>query len=497
MIIFSTNIENNIPDIQPLIKAFYPGEEVLSDREISEDVSGEAMRIRVEFPEDVFFPVRISVNGNWSEELPVKGETNASGLDSSDRVAIRNCGKRLLYKVLARESGRELPWGVLTGIRPTRIAQTRLKKGIQMAEAQRFMRESYYVSEKKARLATEIAQRELDIIAPIDYEEGYSLYIGIPFCPTTCLYCSFASNPISAFAGTGTIDGYLDAVEKELDFTVACMEGRNPDSVYIGGGTPTAISASEMDRLLTMLDERFDMSAVAEFTVESGRPDSISRDKLEVMKAHGVGRISINPQTFSDKTLKLIGRHHTVQQTIEAYELARVVGFDNINMDLILGLPGESVSDVEHTLSEVKRLKPDSLTVHSLAIKRASRLSEWMKENDTEFINTDSMMDMCAETASELGLLPYYLYRQKNMAGNFENVGYAAEGKAGLYNILMMEEVQTIVACGAGTVTKRVFGDGHIERCDDVKDVGLYIEKIDEMIERKRILFSDEREIDS
>ena len=237
------------------------------------------------------------------------------------------------------------------------------------------------------------------------------------------------------------------------------------------------------------LKERFDFNTVQEFTVEAGRADSITREKLEVLYKHGVDRISVNPQTMNQFTLDAIGRRHTVEQVVEAYNMAREIGFSNINMDLILGLPGEDVAEVTHTIEEVKKLNPDSLTVHSLAIKRASKLAQWIQKHDISCINnTDETMEIAMEGAKALNMQPYYLYRQKNMSGNFENVGYAREGKYGIYNILIMEELQTIVALGAGSITKRVCQDGRIERCDHVKDVELYIEQIEEMIERKRKL---------
>ena len=235
------------------------------------------------------------------------------------------------------------------------------------------------------------------------------------------------------------------------------------------------------------------MSITKEFTVEAGRADSITKEKLTTLKELGVTRISVNPQTFKQETLDLIGRRHTVDQVYEAYNLARNIGFDNINMDLIVGLPGEKYEDIEYTMQKVKELSPDSVTVHSLAIKRASKLSQWIEDHGIECIkNSDDIMDMTQCICESMGLKPYYLYRQKNMSGNFENVGYAREGKEGIYNILIMEEKQSIVALGAGTVTKRVFHEGdnyRMERCDNVKDVDLYIEKIDEMIDRKRRLW--------
>ena len=240
-----------------------------------------------------------------------------------------------------------------------------------------------------------------------------------------------------------------------------------------------------------MIEKHFDLTNVREWTVEAGRPDSITADKLRVLKKHPVTRISINPQTMKEETLKLIGRRHTVAQIRDAFAMARELGFNNINMDIIVGLPDETPEDVEHTLQEIAKLGPDSLTVHSLAIKRAARLNI-QKEDfaNSQSVNSESLMELTAEYAAKMGLLPYYLYRQKNMTGNLENVGYAREGLEGIYNILIMEEVQSIVALGAGAVTKALFENGRIERCENVKDIKTYLEKTDEMLDRKRRLFA-------
>ena len=243
-----------------------------------------------------------------------------------------------------------------------------------------------------------------------------------------------------------------------------------------------------MDRLLTKIEDCFDRSYLKEFTVEAGRPDSITREKLEVLRKHGISRISINPQTMNQSTLDIIGRRHTVEQTVEAFHLARELGFDNINMDLIVGLPGEEYEQVEHTMKEVTALDPDSITVHSLAVKRAARLNMFKDQyKEMTFTNNQQIMEMTARYAYQAGHSPYYLYRQKNMAGNFENVGYAKPDSAGIYNILIMEEKQSILALGAGATSKKVSGE-LIERTENVKDIKNYVERIDEMIERKRLL---------
>ena len=282
------------------------------------------------------------------------------------------------------------------------------------------------------------------------------------------------------------VDTYLDALCKEIAYGAEAYKGRTLTTVYIGGGTPTTLDPAQLERLLGEIEAHFDLSHVQEFTVEAGRPDSITREKLEVLRRHPVTRISINPQTMNQETLEIIGRRHTVEQTKEAFLLARELGFDNINMDLIVGLPGEEMPEVQHTMEEVSALDPDSITVHSLAVKRAARLNMFKDQyQELTFVNSCEIMDMTARYAMQKGLFPYYLYRQKNMAGNFENVGYARPGKEGIYNILIMEEKQSILALGAGASTKVVAGE-KIDRIENVKDIRSYISRIDEMIERKQ-----------
>lgn len=477
-------------DIHSIIKAFYPAETVKVFEEGTKDFEsdGENPRIFIRFGSEA---IQVELSGAEYEAVLSRPE---------ERPVVKNELKQLLYRILSEYTGKQLPWGTLTGIRPTKIAMQFLESGAAGGnegtgsgrpsteeEILDYMKETYYCSEEKALLAIDIARREKRILADIHYDKGYSLYIGIPFCPTTCLYCSFTSFPI--FSWKTRVGEYLSALEKEIDFVREACRDKILDSVYIGGGTPTTLEPEEMRRLLKKIRESFDFSQVKEFTVEAGRADSITRDKLRVMKEYGVTRISVNPQTMNQETLDLIGRRHTVGQVEEAFRVAREEGFTNINMDLILGLPGETKAHVEHTMEAVKRLHPDSLTVHSLAIKRASKMSLWIEENGLETLhNTDETMEIAAKGAEELGMKPYYLYRQKNMSGNFENVGYATEGNYGIYNILIMEEKQTIMALGAGTISKSVYPDGRIERCDSVKDVALYIEKIDDMIDRKRRL---------
>ena len=300
------------------------------------------------------------------------------------------------------------------------------------------------------------------------------------------MYCSFTSYPLGVYKNK--VDGYIDALIKELSYIGESIKGKRLDSIYIGGGTPTSLTAEQLDRLMTNVGEIFDLSALMEYTVEAGRPDTITADKLKVIKNNGAGRISINPQTMNDKTLKLIGREHTVDDIKRVYAEARETGHKNINMDLILGLPGEGTAEVENTMAEIEKLAPENMTVHTLAIKRASRLREQLEDYDlAKAVLMEKLLDISASTAERMDLSPYYMYRQKNMLGSFENVGYAKKGCESVYNIVIMEETQSIYAAGAGASTKLYDKEtGRIERVFNVKNVDEYIARIDEMIERKR-----------
>ena len=487
-------------DVYELIKAFYPEAEIHTLYE-----NGEAeydLRFSVERDNDSYI-IKYERTENLSKQ-----ETEQKGVVSADILSKENAGcgiqdahalrkenkdtiKYALYQLLVKLTGRTLPWGNLTGIRPAKLAMGMIESGMKNTEAAREMRERYLVSPQKTALAITIANREREILKDIDYENGYSLYIGIPFCPSICLYCSFSSYPLKVWEKR--TDEYVEALCREVRETALMMKGRKLDTIYIGGGTPTTLLPHQIRKLLDTVGEAFGYEGLAEFTVEAGRPDSITREKLMAIREYPVTRISVNPQTMNQETLDIIGRRHTVEQTKNAFHLARKAGFDNINMDLIVGLPGEDITKVQHTLDEVKALGPDSLTVHALAIKRASRLRQEQRSGEGFTGHTASagdftaMIDAAYRCAGEMGLVPYYLYRQKNMAGNFENVGYAEVDKAGIYNILIMEEKQPIIALGAGGSSKLVFAHGkRIERVENVKDVSNYISRIDEMIERKR-----------
>lgn len=468
-------------DVHSLVKAFYPSEDVSIVSDGEADKADISVHVSAGDIGDGLSSgtIRVSSAGAFSEEE----------YEDLPRSEVKNLLKRTLYDVLCRLTAKILPWGTMTGIRPVKVPMKLINEGADDEAVRRYMKSVYMCSDEKIALATQIAHTEKKVIDSL-LPKGYSLYIGIPFCPTTCLYCSFTSYPIASWSGR--TDEYLRALKSELSFFSDHYKDRCCDSIYIGGGTPTTLSAAQLSDLIGFVKESFDISHLREFTVEAGRPDSITDEKLVALFDGKVTRISINPQTMNDKTLRLIGRRHTVDDVYSAFDAARRVGFSNINTDLILGLPGEDESDVANTFAKIKELAPESITIHSMAIKRAAAMQQFLDENSNiSCQNTPQMMQMAHDLASSLGLVPYYLYRQKNMAGNFENVGFSQEDSPGIYNIVIMEEITDIAAAGAGTISKRVFDDGRIERCDNVKDVGLYIERIEEMIDRKKKLFSE------
>lgn len=463
-------------DVQSLVKSFYSEH----DFKVNQVVDNSYRIVKVYFENEIRFELYDN------DKKLFEGYEKC---DFSNRKETKNILKKLLYRGMQIDTGKELPWGDLTGIRPAKIPALLYEEGKKEEEIRRYMKETYMISDEKLDLAMYIAKREHEILKDINYKQGYSLYIGIPFCPTTCLYCSFTSYPVSFYKDK--TDTYVDALIKEIEYVGSRLKDRELNSVYIGGGTPTTLEPYQLDKLITALKDNFDFSTVKEFTVEAGRPDSITSDKLDTLKKHNVSRISINPQTMNQETLDIIGRRHTVEQVIKAFNLAREKGFDNINMDFIIGLPNETVDMVRHSMEETKKLNPESLTVHSLAVKRAARLNtEKEKYQDYTYENNSKLMNITMDYSKEMNMKPYYLYRQKNMAGNQENVGYSVYGKECLYNILMMGDRQDVFALGAGGTTKIMSEDRlSAKRIDNVKNVDQYIDRIDEMIARKKEYF--------
>lgn len=430
--------------------------------------------------------VKSSVMGNGTTaQLYENGSLICEKTETADGVTMQHAVRSAVYHMLKEKTGQHLPWGMLTGIRPAKTINTYMDMGLTKDESIKKMIETYEMSPEKAELAATVATAERSILEKAD-KNGISLYIGIPFCPTRCLYCSFTSYPIDIYKTK--VDGYVEALIRELKFLGEKAQGKRLDSIYIGGGTPTSLSAEHLDKIMAAVLETFDLSNILEYTVEAGRPDTITAEKLKVIKKNGASRISVNPQTMNDETLKLIGRRHTVDDIKRVFYEARSVGHDNINMDLILGLPGEGEAEVKNTMEEIKKLSPESLTVHTLAVKRASRLKETLGEYDlAKAMLMENILGLSAKGAAEMGLAPYYMYRQKNMLGSFENVGYAKKGFESIYNVVIMEETQSIYAAGAGASTKLYDPEtDRIERIFNVKNVDEYIGRIDEMIDRKR-----------
>lgn len=397
--------------------------------------------------------------------------------------------KKLIFKNLQKITKDVYPWGTLVGIRPSKIALKGLREGLSEEEIKKVFYDKHYALEEKAQLCIDVAKSE-DKFVNKD-PRNISIYIGMAFCPTRCLYCSFASNPING--NKKLVEPYLKALSYEIKEMSKYVKEKNLkiETIYFGGGTPTSINNEEFENLMNLIYNSFiKENSPREFTVECGRPDSITLEKLKTMKRYNVTRISINPQTMNDKTLKLIGRNHTSKDVIEKFKMAKDLGFQDINMDMIIGLPGEGLEEAKHTAKEILKLSPDSLTVHGLSLKRGSIMYEnFILKKGLGLKSQEEIMKMYEESrelAKALDIKPYYMYRQKNMVGNMENLGYAKKGKECLYNIEMIEDKQTIIALGADAVTKVVFlEENRLERFANVKDLKGYTERIKEMVEGK------------
>ena len=395
--------------------------------------------------------------------------------------------KYSIFALLKMQINLKTPWGIMTGVRPAKLVEKLALSGMNKEEIVNYMKDSQLAENSKIELAIKTYEKE-KIITHKNTGKDVSLYIGIPFCPTRCLYCSFTSFKIEKYKNY--VDKYLDSLFKEMEYGKKFLKNKFLESIYVGGGTPTSLNPKQLELLLNKITNYFDIANAKEFTLEAGRPDTITKEKLHILKNSNISRISINPQTLNNKTLKLIGRNHTKEDFVNAFNMARSMGFNNINVDIILGLPGENLSDVKYTLNEIKKLQPENLTVHTLAIKRASKLREELSAHNLSEIDLiEEMINLSAYYAKELGLSPYYMYRQKNSLGNFENVGYSKEGLECIYNVQIMAEKQSILALGAGASTKFInLESNRIERAFNVKDVCEYINRIDEMIDRKYIL---------
>lgn len=466
-------------DIADVVRLFYGEGAAVEPQE-----EADARLVHEHVQEDGMWREKFTLIGeNFSMDEALEAPAVFGGLE--EKRQLKRLIKRCCYQLMRTQTGRRPAWGSLTGIRPTRVYYQQMEAGKTRDEAREAIRDLFDLADEKIDLLDEI----------LDVQEGLidrdprncDLYIGIPFCTTRCSYCSFSSGEI----GDGhLVEPYLEALFHEIEACaiMAREMGLNVHTCYFGGGTPSSLTTNQLDRLIAHTLKHF--GPFTEFTVEAGRPDTLSKEKLSMMRSHPITRISINPQTMNDETLVRIGRAHTAQQVVDTYALARSLGFDDINMDVIAALPGENYDLFAKTLERVSALKPDSLTVHTLAIKRSSRLHQQgyhQQEKDVQ-----RMVELGRECAHHMGMRAYYLYRQKYMAENLENVGYSSPDKVCRYNIDNMEETTSVLALGAGGISKSVMRqEEKIVRAPNIANIEQYIARVDEMIERKRNVFAE------
>lgn len=458
-------------ELENLTRLFFPNEKITVIRDFSEP---QPPYIYTEVSDKITISVNI---GSFN-----KSETVVKKLTDDDNELV---SAQLLYKLLCDFTGLTQPWGILTGVRPVKLLR-RLAEESNEEQAVKKFEKDFFVSNEKIALSRETEHNERKILE-LSKPESFSLYVGIPFCPSRCSYCSFVMASIER--AEKLIEPYTKLLCEEIKQTaeIANKLGLRLETVYFGGGTPTTLSAEQLDTVLGTVNKSFDMSTCREFTVEAGRPDTIDIAKLFALKENKVDRISINPQTVNDEVLKTIGRKHTAQQFFDAFELARKCGFDNINTDLIAGLPTDTPESFKNSLDSIVRLNAECITVHTLCMKRASRLT-------TEGVTLDLQQardarEMLAYTQNILGqneYIPYYMYRQSRMVGNLENVGWSKKGFESLYNVYVMDETHTILACGSGGVTKlKRNNPDYLERIFNFKYPYEYIDRFDELIQRK------------
>lgn len=460
-------------ELENLTRLFYPNEKITVIRD-SRDFQAPYIITRL------------------SDELRV--EVSVGDYNRKERAKLSDDNERLicelLYKILCELTQITPPWGMLTGVRPEKLYR-RLKEEKGESAADSYFRDKLFVSDSKIKLLSMTESIEKRII-DLSVDKSFSLYISIPFCPSRCYYCSFVQ--ASTERSKRLIEPYVKLLCDELRQTaeIASKLGLKLETVYMGGGTPTTLSAEQMDLVLSTVNECFDTSTLREFTVEAGRPDTITEEKLISIKENKAGRISINPQTLNDDILKAIGRRHTAYETLEAYELARKVGFTSVNMDLIAGLPDESIESFVNTLDKICSLSPECVTVHTLSMKRSATLTQdGTSINRNDALRAASMLDYAFKKLVDEKYLPYYLYRQTRMVGNLENTGWSKRGMESLYNIYVMDETHTILGCGAGAVTKlKKPRDTYLERIFNFKYPYEYIDRFNTLIERKEQIYT-------
>ncbi len=412
----------------------------------------------------------------------------AKRIDNADADYTQKCETalcRCLYICLQNLTKKDCKWGMLTGVRPAKFVRQFFDKGYTDSEIADILKNRYFVSEEKIKLVFDIYKLQKSCVEFCSPQK-FSLYVSIPFCPTRCTYCSFISHSVQS--SQKLIDEYVELLNRELEIIADYSKRYNlkAETVYFGGGTPTSLTAIQLDKILTTIENNFDLSGVREYTVEAGRPDTITADKLKTIKSHGIGRISVNPQSTNDEVLKAIGRNHTAHDFFAGYELARKIGFDCINTDLIAGLPCDNLQSFEKTLDDMLQIAPENITVHSLTLKKSAKMYE--NGSDGFLDNVGEMLDMTFDKLTKSNYLPYYIYRQKNTSENLENVGYSLKGKECLYNIYIMDDTRTILGAGCGASSKLVRTEFDMKRFFNFKYPFEYIRDFDLMNEKKKAI---------
>lgn len=421
-------------------------------------------------------------NGSRVEE--VKEDIKNINIPLYDKKSLQKLSiKKGVYFVLSNSFKKILPWGILTGIRPVKVVHKLIDMNISGEKVLGILENEYRFIAPKAELILNIALSQRKHIYPRD-KDKFSLYLNIPFCPSKCSYCSFSSFKIGK--NNKMVGRYIDSLILELKSNEDIFKYKKLNTIYIGGGTPTSLETHQLERIIKEIKDIF-QDEVKEFTVEAGRPDTINREKLEMLKKYGVNRISINPQTFNSKTLECVGRNHDIESIKKSYNLAKSLDFDIINMDIILGLPGEGLLELENTLKGIRALNPDNLTIHTLSLKKGSKLYDQENMDVYKKVIIENMLARTSSYAKEEGYYPYYMYRQKQILGNLENIGYSRYSKECIYNISMMEEKETIFGFGLGAVTKIYYpNEDKIKRIANFKSLNDYIYRISEVIQKKK-----------
>lgn len=474
-------VVNNHPfsyDVENLAEIFFPYEKIKVLSQLPQDCNDNIVAVTEICGDEIIVDARVF------EKKAVKKEKINQDSDCQNIMSV------LFYSAFSELLGVSYPWGILYGVRPARFWHS-ISDKYSKEQARQIFAQKYLVSPEKLSLVEQVAENENKIIS-LSANKSFSLYVSVPFCPTRCSYCSFVSHSIEKAAAL--VEPYVDLLVREIEQTAIYAKelGLRLESVYYGGGTPTTLSAKQLTRIAAAIRDNFDLSCLREYTVEAGRPDTVNADKLAALKAAGVGRISINPQSFNDNVLSAIGRRHSVKQTLDAFELARNAGFDNINMDFIAGLPKDDVESFKHSIKTAVSLGAESITVHTLCLKSGAYMVTRDNVFDTGDIDTVSeMVDFSRECLSAAGYVPYYMYRQGKSLGNLENVGWSKPGSECLYNVFMMDETHSVFAVGAGAVTRLKNPlSGKIERIYNYKYPYEYIDGFDNMLKRKEKITS-------